>query len=188
MRRIGSGSAATTLVALAGLAFAAPAAAEETTCRGTIGAVTVDNLRVPDSATCTLSGTLVKGTAKVERAATLHARGVRVIGNVQAENARSVDVTNGSRVGGSVQVKQGGGARVLDSFITADVQYDSNRSALEASRNEVGGSIQVFKNTGGALIASNRVDGNLQCKENSPAPTGGGNVVQGNKEDQCARL
>ena len=25
-------------------------------------------------------------------------------------------------------------------------------------------------------------------KENRPAPTGGGNVVQGNKEDQCARL
>jgi hypothetical protein len=38
------------------------------------------------------------------------------------------------------------------------------------------------------VIASNRVDGNLQCKENSPAPTGGGNVVQGVKEDQCAQL
>ncbi len=32
------------------------------------------------------------------------------------------------------------------------------------------------------------VDGNLQCKENQPRPTGGGNIVHGNKEDQCARL
>ena len=27
---------------------------------------------------------------------------------------------------------------------------------------------------------------NLQCKENTPAPTGGRNIVQGVKEDQCA--
>jgi hypothetical protein len=38
------------------------------------------------------------------------------------------------------------------------------------------------------VISQNRIDGNLQCKENNPAPTGGGNVVQGNKEDQCKRL
>jgi hypothetical protein len=37
-------------------------------------------------------------------------------------------------------------------------------------------------------VQSNFIDGNLQCKENVPAPTGGANVVQGNKEDQCARL
>ena len=187
--RIGRHSAAATgLVALTGLALAAPAAAEERTCRGTIGAATVDNLRVPQNATCTLNKTVVKGTVKVERAARLNARGVRMIGNVQGENARRVNVTAGSRVGGSVQIKQGGAAKVLDSFITGDIQYDANRSALKASRNRVGGSIQVVKNTGGVRIASNRVDGNLQCKENRPAPTGGGNVVQGNKEDQCARL
>jgi len=37
-------------------------------------------------------------------------------------------------------------------------------------------------------VSSNVVDGNLQCKENQPMPEGGGNVVQGNKEDQCAAL
>lgn len=181
-------TAAGGLAALVALAFAAPASAEETTCRGTIGAVTVDNLRVPQNATCTLNQTIAKGTVKVERGATLNARGVRINGNVQGEGARSVALTAGSQVGGSVQIKQGGGAKVLDSFITADIQYDSNRSPLEASRNRVGGSIQVVKNTGGVRIASNRVNGNLQCKENRPAPTGGSNVVQGNKEDQCARL
>src|SRR3712207_8827653 len=35
--------------------------------------------------------------------------------------------------------------------------------------NVVNGSIQVVKNTGGAVISGNRVDGNLQCKENRPA-------------------
>jgi hypothetical protein len=178
------------VLAAAAVAVLAPASAsaEERVCRGSLGATTVDNLRVPQNATCTLTGTYVKGTVKVERAATLYARNVRVVGNVQGENAKRVNVTRGSRVGGSVQVKQGGAASVWDSFVTFDVQYDSNRGALEAARNVVGGNVQVFQNTGGVRIASNRIDGNLQCKANRPAPTGGGNVVQGNKEDQCARL
>jgi hypothetical protein len=144
------------------------ASAEETTCRGKLGAVTVDNLRVPEGGRCILTGTRVQGTIKVERSATLGARGVKVIGNVQGENARRVNVLRGSRIGGSIQVVQGGAAKVLDSRVKAD--------------------IQMFENNGGVRVARNRVNGNLQCKENSPAPTGGGNIVQGNKEDQCSNL
>jgi hypothetical protein len=110
-----------------------------------------------------------------------------VIGNVQGENARNVVVRN-SRVGGSVQVVQGQAATVRNTIVTQDVLYDDNTAALRAIDNTVGGNIQAFQNTGGVQVSVNRVDGNLQCKENVPAPTGGGNVVQGNKEDQCARL
>jgi hypothetical protein len=155
------------LAIVAGLAGTTTAAAEERTCRGSLGAVTVDNLRVPQGATCTLAGTNIKGTLKVERAATLRATNISVVGNVQAENHRQVDVS-GSRVGGSVQIKQGGGSSLRTTAVKGDVQY--------------------FTNAGTISIRSNRIDGNLQCKENSPAPGGGGNVVQGNKEDQCARL
>src|SRR4051812_42107029 len=49
------------------MANAASALAEEHACRGTLGAVTLDNVRVPQGATCTLKGTRVKGTRKVER-------------------------------------------------------------------------------------------------------------------------
>jgi hypothetical protein len=180
--------AAAGCTAFAALAFAASAAAEERTCRGAIGATSVDNLRVPQNATCELRGTHVKGTVKVERGAVLRAFGVRVVGNVQAENALRVVVRGDSRIGGSVQVKQGGSARVSGSAVEADIQFDQNTSSLLARNNRVGGSIQVVVNSGGATVASNRIDGNLQCKENSSAPTGGGNVVGGNKEDQCAEL
>ena len=168
--------------------LAGPASAEERVCRGTIRATTVDNLRVPQYASCVLLGMLVKGTIKVEFNASLRAEDIVVIGNVQAENAKSVRVLDGSRVGGSVQVKQGGGANVSDSRITGDIQYDSNSAKLYALRNRVGGSIQAFQNTGGFEVRRNTIDGNLQCKENTPRPTGGGNIVGGNKEDQCARL
>jgi hypothetical protein len=167
---------------------AGPASAEERVCRGAIGAVTVDNLRVPQGATCTLNGTVVKGTVKVGRNATLRATNIRVIGNVQAENARNVIVRSGSTVGGSVQIVQGGAARILGSSITGDILFDDQAGALAANANRIGGNLQAFQNTGGVAINNNRIDGNLQCKENDPAPTGGGNVVQGSKEDQCADL
>jgi hypothetical protein len=164
------------------------AEAEETTCDGTLGEQTVDNLRVPDGESCTLEGTRVQGTIKVETDATLRAKGVKVIGNVQGEGARRVNVVRNSRVGGSVQVVQGEFAKVKESRIKGDILYDENAAALTAVSNRVGGNIQAFQNTSGVEIATNRVDGNLQCKENEPPPTGGGNVVQGNKEDQCATL
>lgn len=181
-------------VIIAGASMAAllssgtPANAEERVCRGTIRAVTVDNLVVPQLASCRLEGTRVQGTVKVERDATLVATRVVVIGNVQAENARSVTVSERSRVGGSVQMKQGGGARVLNSVVDGSIQLDENRAPLRVRNNVVGADVQAFQNTGGVAIAGNRIDGNLQCKENRPAPTGGGNVVQGNKDDQCSRL
>lgn len=177
------------LLALIVSLSASPAVyAEETTCRGSLGKVTVDNLRVPQNRSCTLDGTKVKGTIKVENGASLTARNVNVIGNVQAEGAKAVNVLGGSTVGGSIQVKQGRAAKIDKVRVNGDIQFDANNRALSATGNTVGGSIQVMKNTGGVTISNNRVNGNLQCKENRPAPTGGGNVVQGNKEDQCARL
>ena len=157
-------------VALTAVSAFAPsiASAEERTCRGTLGAVTVDNLRVPDGASCTLNRTQIKGTLKVERGATLRATAIRVVGNVQGENHRSVGISGGSRINGSVQIKQGG--------------------AFSFDRNIVGSDVQISTNRGAIVLNRNRIDGNLQCKENRPAPTGSGNVVQGNKEDQCARL
>jgi hypothetical protein len=174
------------VTALAGV-LAAPAAAiaEERDCAGAIGPGPVDNLRVPQGAACTLTGTFVKGTVKVERDATLTAQDVEVIGNVQGEGAASV-VLRESRVGGSVQVKQGGAAETSGSQITGDIQYDQQTATLLVQNNTVGGSVQVVANSGGATIATNTIDGNLQCKENEPPPAGGGNLVHGNAEDQCA--
>jgi hypothetical protein len=155
--------------ALAAAAFAGPAAAEERRCRGTIGAATVDNLRVPDGASCTLRGTRVKGTIKVGTGSKLVASRVRVVGNVQAEGSRRVVVRRRSRVGGSIQVVNlRRGAAVLRTRVTGDVQFFENRGQIEIRRNWI--------------------NGNLQCKENRPRPIGGRNRVGGNKEDQCRRL
>jgi hypothetical protein len=150
---------------------ATPALAEERTCRGKLGATTVDNLRVPSGATCTLKGTKVKGTVKVERGATLYASAARVVGNIQAENARRVNVAR-SHIGGSVQI----------------VQSRNGSTLSKLDRNTVKQDVQYFENRGAISITRNRIIGNLQCKANTRRPTGGGNVVGGSKQDQCARL
>ena len=147
----------------------------------------MDNVRVPEGAACTMNGTFVEGTVKVERGATLEAQAVRVIGNVQGEGAADV-VVRESTVGGSVQVKQGGAAETSASRITGDIQYDQQAGPVRVADNVVNGSVQVIANRGGITVATNTIDGNLQCKENAPPPVGGGNLVHGNAEDQCAAL
>ena len=90
---------AAALVCVASLAT--PAMAEETQCTGFIGATTLDNIFVPDGATCQLDGTIAKGSIVVGTSATLIANRVSVNGNVQAEGANNVELKGRSSVGGT---------------------------------------------------------------------------------------
>ena len=136
-------------------------------CMGTTQAITADNLVVPPGETCNLLGARIKGSIKVEDNATLNASGLYVKGSIQAKKAKSVKISS-SMVGGSVDVEEG-------------------QSAL-LSESQVGGGVKFIKNTSVLIISNNTIGGNLQCKENRLTPTGGGNIVQGNKEDQCSAL
>jgi hypothetical protein len=168
-------------------AFSMPAQAEETQCTGTLGAVGLDNIFVPDGASCVLERTRANGSIVVGRGATLIARSVSVNGNIQAEGAASVRVLGFSTVGGSVQLVQGGGAVVRGARINGDLYVDSNVALLRLNANNIGGNLQAFQNLGGLEIANNTIKGNLQCKANEPAPTGGANSAS-SKEDQCENL
>lgn len=175
------------LAMTAALAFSWPVAAEETQCVGALGAVTVDNVFVPDGASCTLTATSVKGNIVVGRGASLRATRVSVVGNIQAEGATDVTVVGNSSIGGSVQIVQGLSATIDRARINGDILFDSNRGPLVSSRASLGGNLQVFQNGGGVTLQRNVMKGNLQCKENVPAPNGGGNRAA-SKEDQCAAL
>ena len=179
-----------TMAMLALAVFAPAAQAEERVCRGTIGATTVDNLRVPQGASCTLNGTRVEGTVKVERNARLTANSIRVKGNVQSEGFKNILLRRASVVVGSVQLENGlrdGSGRVLNTRVNGDLQFFSNKARMIARGNTILANFQANQNTGGLVIENNRISENLQCQSNNPRPTGGGNTA-GDKEDQCARL
>lgn len=175
------------VVALGAALSSASALADELTCTGNVGAVSLDNVFVPDGATCVLNRSRLTGSVVVGRGATLRAHSVSVNGNLQAEGSAFVGIGGFSSIGGSVQLVQGGGASIERARIKGDLQLESNNSAIAATGNTIGGSLQAVKNLGGLTFNNNTMNGNMQCKENSPAPTGSGNRSP-SKEDQCARL
>lgn len=175
-------------------AGAAGVLAEEVSCPPDRGAVTLDNVRVVGA--CKMTRTIVQGNIVVEDDASLLARGVRVNGSVQSEGATRVRVVPDSntgqeaRVNGDIQIKNSGGttlpSRIQDVQVGGTILLDDNQVPHDVIGNTVTGDVQVFQNDRVVRIGSNTINGNLQCKENVPAPTDlGGNVVQGNDEDQC---
>lgn len=189
MKKLVTTLAALTIAGTSLIAFAPQADASDRTCRGTIANTTIGgNVYVPARATCTLTNVVVKGDVKVERAATLTTNRGYVDGNIQGEEGPRAITVNGTRVDGDIQTKYATGV-----VLVSGARVDGNIQHVESGigrflTNRVGGDIQVFKNRGEQRIQSNVVEGNLQCKENRPAPVGGRNTVYGNKEDQCRRL
>jgi len=160
--QIGCAAACTALLAL-------PAHADERPCNRRIGAIVIDgDVHVSPSGTCTLDGTRIGGNIKLNESGSLIASSVRVGGNIEADGTANVVVLFDSSIDGNVQAKQGGQVRI------------------EGVR--VGGDVQLFSNSGAITVRDSHIGGNLQCKSNLRFPTGSGNQVGGNKEDQCSRL
>ncbi len=136
-------------------------------CTDALGPVRADNILVPKDQACTLVGTRISGNIKVEEGATLNAIGVDIKGSVQAKGFAFVSIID-SEIQGSVQVEEGGSSHLETSLV-------------------VGGALFV-KNSGSLTILNNTILSNLQCKENNRMPTGAGNTVSGNKEEQCSSL
>lgn len=152
-----------------------------------LGALRSGEIEVPAGQVCVLQGTRVEGNVKLNAGSVLDARDVTVIGNLQADGAATVVVAGVSSFTGSVQLKQGGSATLLGLRVTGDIQLDNNAGALVAEANVTGGNVQVVGNRGGVTLLNNRADGNLQCKENQPAPVGSGNTAA-SIEDQCRNM
>lgn len=137
---------AASLVASGGLVtIAAPAqAALTTTCVGEGGAVTVSGaLVVPAGASCTLTGTKVKGTVTIEAGADLVAKGVTFSSTVAVGDNAYLDITDSTVKGAvteqgafgvHVQNTTAGGISAVEGFlysVDATVKGDIRSSAGE---------------------------------------------------------
>ena len=144
-----------------------------------------DNVALPVNASCTFTNVIIQGNLKMNRGSLLAAEAIDVDGNLQAQQAAGLTLTE-SEIHGDIQFEDGGFVEIQAVYIDGNLQLDANRESLTARENVIKGNLQVFQNQGGAfLFSDNTIDGNLQCKENAPAPEGSGNVVEGNREDQC---
>lgn len=138
---------------------------------------------------CMLNGTTVIGNVLVSDGGSLTTNGAQIEGSIQADEADFVLIDQTS-VTGDIQLEEleDGASAVTNSTVNGNIQLIGNNVSLLIDDNQVAGDIQAFDNEGDLEIRDNIVDGNLQCQGNNPAPTGGNNQVNGNKEDQCAGL
>jgi hypothetical protein len=158
-------------------------------CSGRIEAVSVDgDVTVPNGGTCELLGTRVGGNIWIGHGGRLYASGVDVDGDIEGEQALDVEVTDGSKVGGNLQLESGGTARPTASHVDGDLSWQDQHGELEIQNATVRGNLDLEGNTGSVTVSLSKIGGDLSCEENAPAPTGGGNAVSGEKEEQCVDL
>jgi hypothetical protein len=179
------------LFAICCLSLPAGLLAEDTQCTDRLRG-SHDNVIVPSGATCTLENARLNGSVYVSRNGAVTITGRTFInGNVISEDGgRYVRIIGSSvRVGGNVQMKYNYETSAIQpgTTIKGSLQYVENPGALFVTGVFIGSDLQLFKNTGGATLTDNTIRQNMQCKENTPAPQGGGNVA-GDKEDQCSGL
>lgn len=150
----------------------------DVTLRGAIGArVIEDNVVIPAYATCTLDGTVIKGNVRVLAGARLYSNRARVTGDVQAFDSFIVDLRQNTTVDGNVQGEGGtrsilvrGGTRVTGSVQLKEGFAPTAVDALLVQNAIVGGSVQAEKTNGRLRTMSSRVDGNIQFVENRRGP------------------
>ena len=153
---------------LLALAAPAPTLAEERTCSGTTLGAGPSTTCASGRCRCTLNGTIVKGTSRSNRMRRCAPR--RPCGrNVQAEDARSVSSS------GLAHRRKRPGRPGRDSQVFATAESTGISCSMRTppqrgqSQRHWRRTLQVFQNTGGVRIFDNRIDGNLQCKENQPS-------------------
>ncbi len=105
--------------------------------------------------------------------------------NIVVGSGATCELT-GVRVDGNIEVQPGG--TLVATHVTVDGNIQAERfTAVTVTGGSVDGDIQLERG-GAAVVTGVRIDGNLQCEGNAPAPVGGENVVEGNREGQCASL
>jgi hypothetical protein len=173
-------------------AIAAPVAADEIVCRTTLSNRTIDgNVLVPNRASCVLQNVYVKGNVELRDRSQLIIRNQTFVeGSVQTDGASRVRIRD-SEINGNIQltgVDYDLGSLVINTKVGGTIDWKDNDAPMLIRLNQVIADIKVNQNNRLARIFDNRVNGNLQCQSNRPAPQGEGNRVGGNKEDQCRRF
>jgi hypothetical protein len=181
MFKVGRVLVASLLVALLAVLYgSSPASAADTQCNGvpgapeTIGAVTVDQVVVPDGAWCRLKGTTVNQNVILGVGSNLVTWNAQVGGNIQAtDGPRSVRIFE-TDVQGNIQVKKatrriliGDETCRIDPYVGGNIQLEENLGGIGICQMTIAEDLQLFKNSGRIRVIDNDVGENLQVTDNN---------------------
>jgi hypothetical protein len=158
------------------------------------------NIKVePRARRLTANRVTVGGSIQADGAGAVRVlQGSVVEGDVQVKKGTGTGdsgawVVRQTTIGGDAQFEENGGRRspgIENSIVDGDIQVFKQRGGgdpILVRENRVGENLQYFLNRRAGNISLNNIRQALQCKENTPPPTGGGNTA-GEKEGQCAGL
>jgi hypothetical protein len=171
----------------------------DTNCTGTLTGMINGNVTVPKDGSCTIEIATVTGNVKVSQGASLiiqaYTEPSSIGGNVEASHCKSALLEGNVTVGGNLQIHQctgksdsgfqGPGIKIGGNFNCHD-----NSGPCRAWLGDVAGNVQIHDN--GSTTASDislvTIGGDLECRQNTPAPTHnyGPDWVKGNLQGQCA--
>ena len=166
------------------------------------------NVQVESGGALVANGVKVKGNIQTDQASHVQILDAKVGGNVQIDETSGTppgggsNQVCGSKIRGDLQVTKNTAPFDLGcadgNKVKANLQVQDNQipgapgiTAIAVTHNKVGGNLQFQDNQSGDGdfdISDNRVRQNLQCTDNDAAPTGAGNHVRDDAEDQCAGL
>jgi hypothetical protein len=153
------------------------------------GEVSVNGINIPSSGF---------GTGLIKVNSNSIGGGVSVFGNSAAQGIQ----VNGNEIGEALSVDMnavgGGGCpcvQVKDNSIFFDLSVSSNTGGIEVkdgndadttTGNEMGGGMSIMKNFGSPVtVSKNHAAGGIECKENTPPPSGGGNTAPAGTKFGC---
>ncbi|GEM_PF-3433909 len=146
-----------------------------------------------------VNGGSVNGSVTVQSGGGLFVNaGSSINNNITATSPVAFSICGAQKINGSIAVS-GATSKVVVGDPTACAGNDINgavtvttsAAGYAISGNKINGGVTVTNNSGAGTIAGNtKINGNLACSGNSPAPTNGGkaNSVNGSRTGQCAAL
>lgn len=202
--------AAIIAVSVAGIgAAAAPATAASAAtpgCKSTVSGTVYGNLSVAAGKTCTLKNARILGTVTLGKGSTLRVTGGSISGNVAATNPSTAVTLTSTTINGTVKLGSSRWLSVNKAKLNGSVSVASASAGVGIASTRVAGSLTLARSTKIAIskttilgnvkvdrsrkvsLNGNRINGNLGCTANLPAPTGSKNTVLGSRTGQCKSL
>ena len=179
------------------------------------GGIIDASIRVPDGETCyinstsylnnlVINGNVIAGSGSMLFIETMNpyiGGSITINGDVKSDGGDQIRISgismNPVYINGDVQIKNTLlGIVVTWADITGSAQFENNEQYYSITNTIIGESVQVKDNTADdkwyeSIFAANTISGNLQCKNNDPAPQlgmFGANTVSGKAQGQCSDL
>jgi hypothetical protein len=148
----------------------------------------VRDVEIRPNASCTFTDVRVRGNVLLREGARLVASRLTVDGSIEANRAAGLVLTD-SWIYGEVKFEEGGTVTIAGTLVDGKVELKSNLGVIDAADNRIEEAFKLEKNRGGPFRLLRNESRNLECKENTPEPSGSGNVVrEDRKAEQCEDL